>query len=626
VPDIDIARFADYPRLGEVSVSPNGTAIVYISTGPDRQNGHRAVWRRDIRTGATALLWSGELSASRCLWSPDGTTILVAADHHGRENHQLLELDAHSGAVTWHTAAPTVRHEINWSARCGNQPYSPDARWLAFSRNQRDPSAFDVVLRDRVDGSTSTVLVGDDRYHPVCWSPDGTSLLIHCVRQNLHHDLFVYRRDDDTAVRVTPSGPPARYLPGGWSADGRAVYLATDQGRDHAGLARLELSGTPRLTWLATPEHGVDHVALSPERNHLLRAVNIDGYTELSVHDLRSGADRVVRGLPRGVAAKEMGRFGFAPTLGADGATVTAVVARATAPPEVYQVGLADDRAVRLTECGGTTPDPERLVEPEVVRYPSADGLSVPALLYRPRTTGNRVPVVVSIHGGPEYQAFPEYDPLHHILLSRGVGVLAPNYRGSTGFGAAYQRRIYRDRGGGDLADLHGAATYLRGLDWVDGARLGLYGESYGGFAVLSAVSRLPGLWAAAAELCGRSDLVGIASATPRHWHRRLADWVGDAESDTDLLSERSPITHAHRIQAPLLVGHGANDPRVPRTESDRLVARLRELGKPVRYLLFEDEGHVPADGRHARRWLTEAATWLLHHLTGQPADLPGSE
>ena len=157
--------------------------------------------------------------------------------------------------------------------------------------------------------------------------------------------------------------------------------------------------------------------------------------------------------------------------------------------------------------------------------------------------------------------------------------MLAPNVRGSTGYGKTYQQLIHRDWGGDELKDFEAAARYLRSLDWVDSARLGVFGGSFGGFATLSCISRLPEYWAAAVDIVGPSNLVTFAKAVPPTWQRMMAEWVGDPETEADFLLSRSPITYVDQIRAPLFVIQGANDPRVVQGESDQIVELLRQRG-----------------------------------------------
>jgi dipeptidyl aminopeptidase/acylaminoacyl peptidase len=242
----------------------------------------------------------------------------------------------------------------------------------------------------------------------------------------------------------------------------------------------------------------------------------------------------------------------------------------------------------------------------------------VPGWLYRPAGSSGRLPAVLSIHGGPEAQERPQYVGLYQYLCSRGIAVLATNIRGSTGYGKTYQRLIHHDWGGGDLADLRHAVEWLRAQAWVDPDRLGVFGGSYGGFATLSCVTRLPEYWAAAVDIVGPSNLVTFAKAVPPTWRRMMARWVGDPETEAEFLRERSPITYVDNVRAPLLVIQGAQDPRVVKPESDQMVERLRELGRQVEYVVFDDEGHGFTRRSNELRAMRLTADWFTDHLAGR--------
>lgn len=230
--------------------------------------------------------------------------------------------------------------------------------------------------------------------------------------------------------------------------------------------------------------------------------------------------------------------------------------------------------------------------------------------------------MVLSIHGEPEAQERPEYayTGLYQYLLSRGIGVLAPNIRGSTGYGISYQKRIHRDWGGAELEDIRHAAEYLRTLAWVDASRLAIFGGSFGGFATLSALARLPEYWAAGVDLVGPSNLVTFLESVPPCWRPTMRNWLGDAEADRDFLLERSPITYVERIRAPLLVIQGANDPRVVQAESDQLVEGLRQRGLDVTYYVDERGGYGPASREDGKRWMRMIAEYLEAKLLAAPS------
>ena len=256
--------------------------------------------------------------------------------------------------------------------------------------------------------------------------------------------------------------------------------------------------------------------------------------------------------------------------------------------------------------------------EPALVRFPTHDGRQVPAWLYRPDGDGPHG-VVLSVHGGPEAQerASYNYSGLYQYLVSCGIGVLAPNVRGSTGYGREYQRLILRDWGGGELRDLEAAARFLRSLDWVDPARIGVFGGSFGGFATLSCLSRLPEYWACGVSVVGPSNLVTLAKSVPPTWRPRMAAWVGDPDTEAEFLLSRSPITYADAIRAPLFVIQGANDPRVVKAESDQIVDALRARGVEVRYDVYDDEGHGFRKREHELKAFEDTSEFLMRYIGG---------
>jgi dipeptidyl aminopeptidase/acylaminoacyl peptidase len=391
----------------------------------------------------------------------------------------------------------------------------------------------------------------------------------------------------------------------------------TDQGRDLAGLAFFRLADGA-IDWIDTPDWEVVAAAISPDGRYLAWLVNEDGYGHLYVRDEQSGTVRDHPDLPRGVYKSEDSlayALWFSPTEPILGCHI----ATPRAPTNIVLLNVATGSAWPLTD---NTPDGipvADLAEPELIRYTSDDGLEISAWLYRPPglAPGERVPVVVSIHGGPEAQELPGYSwsGLYQYLVHRKIGVLAPNIRGSTGYGRAYQTLIYHDWGGAELRDLECGAQYLQSLDWVDPARLGVMGGSYGGFATLSCVARLPDYWAAAVDIVGPSNLVTFARSVPASWRQRMRRWVGDPDTEEEFLLERSPITYVENIRAALLVLQGAHDPRVVKAESDQLVERLRELGRTVEYVVFEDEGHGFAKPANSDKAMRATADWFERYL-----------
>ena len=579
-----------------LAFSPDGSQVAYSTNSSGQFN----LWRQSSAGGYPHQLTSFEDQTVREIaWSPDGETILFAADRDGDEFHQLYLIPARGGWPRALTDAPTVQHHL------AAAPWSPDGRTIAYAANDREPADEDVVLRDLVGGEVGRPLAGGANYGANAWSPDGKRLTAYEYRSNTDGDVHVVSLDGGSSRAVTTHEGDAKFWPGPWAADGSGFYLLTDHGRDFLGLAFHDLAIDERR-WVETPEWDVEEVAASRDGRFLAWTVNEDGSSRLHVRSLATGALLPLPQPPEGVISG----LTFSP----QGGRLGLRLAQPTHPTEIFVLDLDEGSWNQLTHgfLGGI--DEADLVRPELVRYPTFDGRRIPAFLYRPRGDGP-FPVVLSIHGGPEWQERPTYEGLTQYLLDRGIGVLAPNVRGSTGYGKAYQSLIHRDWGGGDLHDFEAAAQYLQGLDWVDPARLGVFGGSYGGFATLSCVSRLPDYWKAAVDIVGPSNLVTFAKAVPPSWRRLMAKWVGDPETEVAFLMERSPISHVDRITAPLFVIQGAQDPRVVKGESDQIVARLRERGVPVRYDVYEDEGHGFTRRANELKALRDAAGFFEEHL-----------
>lgn len=342
---------------------------------------------------------------------------------------------------------------------------------------------------------------------------------------------------------------------------------------------------------------------------------NEDGASKLYGRDLTTNQDLDLPDLALGVVNTL--------TLSPEGSRMAMVFVRPGEAANLFEVDLSTGEMIRLGQSmiGGV--DPDDLTEPELVHFPTFDGRDIPAWLYKPKNLvdGMQYPVILSIHGGPEAQERPmyNYNGLYQYLTSRGFGVLAPNIRGSTGYGISYQKLIHRDWGGAELKDIEHAAQYLQSLEWVDSNRLAVFGGSFGGFATLSAVTRLPEYWAAAVDIVGPSNLVTFVKSVPPFWKPMMKKWVGDAEEDYDLLVERSPITYVDNIRAPMLVVQGAKDPRVVQAESDQMVERIRTNGGDITYYVDEEEGHGTTRRKNSIKWMKMISDYLVDRLLDEP-------
>jgi dipeptidyl aminopeptidase/acylaminoacyl peptidase len=600
-----LEQFMAYRRFsGALAFSLDGRHVYYVSN----MSGQFNLWRVSIEGGWPTQLTAFTEDTVRLMGvSPTDGTIAFCADHDGDEFHQIYLLDPDGGWPEKATDDPRVQHMVAGDA------FSPDGTKLAYAANARTPTDMEVWIRELATGDARPIF-GEGMFAvPGPWSPDGTQLVVNELRSNSDLSIHVLDLESGSSTEATPHEEEGIYVPGPWKADGSGFYFLSDEDREFRGLAFYNVAdGTHE--WVETPEHDIEEVAASADGRVLAWLVNEDGYERLRLRDTESGRDLDVS-LPGGARPH---LTGFQPplALARDGSRGAVILSGPRRPPDVYVFDVEQRSAQAVTQSWiGAGFAEDELAGVELVDYPTFDGRRIPAWLYRPRDTSAPVPVVLAIHGGPEAQERPVYSPLYQYLVSRGIAVLATNIRGSTGYGKSYQRLIHRDWGGGDLKDWDHAVQWLRAQEWIDGERIGVWGGSYGGFAVLTCVTRLPDYWAAAVDIFGPSNLVTFAKAVPPTWKRFMKKFVGDPEEDEELLRERSPLTYIENAKAPLLVIQGAKDPRVVQAESDQLVEKLRSLGRTVEYIVFEDEGHGFTKRQNELTTFRASADWLERHL-----------
>jgi len=570
-------QFTAVRMTNGLTFSPDGEYVAYISNTSGQFN----VWKQSVKGGWPWQITTFEDNTVRNVkWTPNNE-LLFLADHHGNEMHQIHRINANGGFAEALTDLENVRHNFSGS------DLTKDGRYLAYASNGRNPADMDISVLDLETGESKTLIGGDANYSSAGWSSDGKQLLAVKHYSNTDQDILLIDVDTQEAKNLTKHDEPTVYYPAGWAADGSGFYFITDKDREFQGLAFCNLANNT-VESVETPEWDIEHIDHSDGDKLRAWVVNEDGYSKLYVMNLESGQMVDMPSLPNGTISG----IGFSP----GGNTLGFYINGPKHVSDLYLLDLESGGLNRLTySMLGGVPETD-MVEPKLIRFKTFDGKEIPAYLYQPEEASADQPVaaVLSIHGGPEAQERPSYayGGFYQYLLSLGIAVLAPNIRGSTGYGKSYQKLIHRDFGGDDLKDFQAAADYLKELDWVDGNRLGVFGGSYGGFATLSCATRLSEYWAAAVDVVGPSNLVTFAKAVPPFWKRMMKEWVGDPEEDHDFLMERSPITYVDQLQCPILVIQGANDPRVVQSESDQMVDRLKELDQEVEYMVFEDEGH----------------------------------
>jgi dipeptidyl aminopeptidase/acylaminoacyl peptidase len=511
---------------------------------------------------------------------PGTETVLLEHDDAGNELTQLSLLDARRGAEP----RPLV-HDPAFAHR--EVSLSRDGSLLAYATNRENGVDWAIYVRSLHDGSERRVFGRGGVCGTGGFSPDGRILVVgHDTGRPRDNDLYLVDVGTGEADHVTPHDDKSWFDEPVWHADGQGFFVATNVGRDTKAITRYDLA-TREWSVVAESEWDLECVGDDAGRSLLVHA-NEDGYSRLALHDVDKAA--VVAEIPlpgRGVVEEPV----FAP----DGERLAFKFSSPVDAGDVWVYDVGEGRLERATEL----PRPvllDELAEPELHRFDSFDGESVPVFLWEPTGDGP-FPVVVMVHGGPESQfqpAFqPSYTPLQQHLVSRGYAVAAPNVRGSTGYGKRYEHlddvRLRLD----SVRDLAGLHDWLATRPRLDASRAVLYGRSYGGYMVLAGLAFQPKRWAAGIECVGISSFVTFLGNTAP-WRRAVREpEYGSLERDREFLVETSPITHIDRIRAPLFIQHGANDPRVPLSETQQIHRVLTEKGIRCELLVHENEGHA---------------------------------
>lgn len=550
------------------------------------------------------------------------------------------------------TLNSSVRHE--WGAEC----FSRDAKYIAYASNEADPSNMLIYIkkmaneREKQEDDIEPFCITDKPgwYTPGYWSPDSKFMNCSQLVTLTDYSVWLLNIEENKMLPLTPAREKSRFIVGPWSHDKKGFYMLSDLKREYTGLVFYDI-GKSNLEWILTPEHDIETFDLSIDGKVFAWTENIEGYSKLYIKNLKSGDVKEIRNTLLGNGVIEDLRLSQP-----NGNRIGIMMTTPTSPSDIYIIDLNefnnDDEdyyhyskytVKKLTHSlVGNIPQ-NVLINPELIRYNSFDGLEISAYLYKPHVINSNLNrnadkifngpdkgsrklcgAILSIHGGPTAQERPLYDyaGFYQYLANNGIAVIAPNYRGSTGYGKSFEKKIYHDWGGSELKDLEYAVKWLISQDWLDKNRIGVFGASFGGFATLSCITRLPEYnWKAAIDIVGPSNLVTFAKAVPEHWKRFMGELVGDPEKEEEFLKQRSPISHIDNIRSDgtnLLIIQGANDPRVVRNESDQIVERLQSKNMNVEYIVFDDEGHGFTKYSNLVKALKKSAEFLLNALSPQ--------
>ncbi len=513
----------------------------------------------------------------------DGRYLVIGRDLGGNEFTQLYRFDLASGKTTLLTDGKSQNIWGAWS-RTGSR--------LAYTSSRRNGTDKDLFVVDPSDPKSDRMVlqVSGGGWSALDWSPDGKSLLAAEGISVNESYLWLVTVATGEKTLLTPKGAdPVAYEGGAFSADGRGVYTVTDLGSEFARLSYLDLA-TKRVTPLTHASWEVEEFALSRDGRTLAFVTNEDGVGKL--HLMTTRDRREMRPPKTKIPVGVIGALSWHP----DGRVLGFTINSARAPSDAYVLDVASGTVTRWTfsETGGV--DLSAMPEPELVRWKSWDGRMISGFLYRPpaRFSGKR-PVIVNIHGGPEGQSRPTFLGRNNYFVNElGIAILYPNVRGSTGYGKEF---VKLDNGllrEGTYKDINALFDWIAAEPSLDAGHVMVTGGSYGGHMTLAVATYYSDRICCSVDVVGISNLVTFLEHTESYRRDlRRVEYGDERDSTIRAFMERTaPLNNAQKITKPLFVVQGLNDPRVPHTEAEQIVAAARKNGVPVWFLMAKNEGH----------------------------------
>ncbi len=604
-----VARMARIGSCRAPSFSPDGSRIALISD----LSGVPQIWTVASEGGWPEAVTALDDQVEAVSWSPDGQWLAFQLAPGGGLNGQI------------HLVRPdgTGIRRLTGGGRENNRlgPWSKDGRKLALASSRRSPGALDAWVADVAGGGLWLVAENRGIGSVTDISRDGTRAVLSRLVNRGDNNLFLIdlAGDGGRETLLTPHEGPGSFGGGKFAPDGRTVYLWSNGDRDLTAFARVRLDheGRPGPIEILAEREGAElqDFAIGDDGATAALVWNVAGRSELAFLDLSTLAETPGPELPAEVVADL--------TFSENGRLLAMTLSGAALPTDVWIFDRVTERLRQLTHSPHAGVDLGTLVRPELVRFPAHDGLELTAWLYRSDDAVGAAgpgPVVLSFHGGPEGQERPLFNSTYQALLSRGIAVLAPNVRGSSGFG---KRFVNLDNGAlrvDAIRDIGACVDYAVGAGVADPGRVGIMGGSYGGYMTMAGLAEYPERFAAGANLFGVVNFATFFAHT-EPWMAAISKIeYGDPDAEADLLRDLSPINKIDRVVAPTIVLHGANDTNVPVVEAEQVVDNLERRDVPVEYILFPDEGH---GFRKTRNRITAAVSivrWFARHLGARGA------
>jgi dipeptidyl aminopeptidase/acylaminoacyl peptidase len=533
-------------------------------------------------------------------------------DAGGAENFQTFVSSLNGGDVA--ITEPNTRN--------GGPVFSDDGRTVFWNRVERGQSDYDILAMTVGDpASRRVVFEGTGQFSPIDVSPDGGRVLLSQYISALDSRLWILDLATGQASRIRESTTPVSYSGGEFTRDGRSIITTSDEGGEAQRLVEISLEDSAVTPLTEVSNWDVDTFDLSDDGRLLAWSINEDGYSRVAVRDLITRRALPQPELPDGV----LGALEFSP----DGSRLAIGLSTSTSPGDVWSWDVTAGGLTRWTQSEVGPLDRSTFVTPELVRYPSFDDLRIPAFVYRPLGLEGRRPVIIDIHGGPEGQSRPGFSLTYQQWVAdHGAIVIVPNVRGSSGYGKTWLAADNGPRRQESVQDIGALLDWIATQPDMDPERVVVHGGSYGGFMVLASLAAYSDRLAGAVNIFGIANFVSFLQNTEAYRRDlRRAEYGDERDPAMRAVFDRiSPLNLTDRMTAPLLVIQGANDPRVPQSESEQIVDAVRDEGRPVWYLLATNEGHGFRKKFNADGQAEVTNLFFRQVLASEPATAAGAQ
>ncbi len=554
-------------------------------------------------SGMNQLTHSTEESFFGVTFFPEDDRFIFTHDKGGDENDHLYVQDT-EGNVTDITPWDGSKSAFYGWAR--------DLKSFFFVTNKRDPKFFDLYEMNIETFEPTLVYENNEGYEVEAISKDKKYLALVKPLTTSNSEMYLYNVETGEQKHISAHEGDATYSPQFFDVANKNLYFLTNEGSEFTYVVKYSLADSNKSEVWKT-DWDVSYVYNSFNEKYRVTGVNEDAKTVVYMKDLETG--EAVK-LP----TFESGNI-TSVSISRSETKVRLRVGTSTSPSDIYYYNLETKKLDRLTNTLNPEINEDDLVQATVVRYPSFDGVDIPAIFYKPHSASeeNKVPALVWVHGGPGGQSRVGYFSLIQFLVNHDYAIIAVNNRGSSGYGKTFYKMDDKNHGEGDLQDCIKAKDYLASLGYIDMEKVGIIGGSYGGYMVMAALAFEPAAFDVGVNIFGVTNWLRTLKSIPPYWEsarKALYEELGDPFTDDSVrLHKISPLFHAENVTKPLMVLQGANDPRVLQVESDEIVEKVKANGVPVEYVLFPDEGHGFVKKENEIKGYGQILTFLDAHL-----------